>query len=131
MALPFLLDRLAEIAGDIGDTVATVGDGLALRTGTINDRHFDGAALSAWASNPVGKLTDALPSLLDAGLTALAQPLDGIVPNEVSVTATSNELSVVVGDLTLTWSPAEDRVSLVGTDIDVPGVESARRSRSP
>ena len=30
--------------------------------------------------NPVGKLTDALPSLLDAGLTALAQPLDGIVP---------------------------------------------------
>ena len=58
-ALPFLLDQLAGIAGPVGNVVKGVGDALALRSG--NPRRFDAAALHAWATNPSGALTLALP----------------------------------------------------------------------
>ncbi len=123
-ALPFLLDRLAEITGDVGDTVAAVGDALALRTGTGGGRHFDGPALAAWAVDPVGSLTGALPSVVATGLTTLAPLVDGIVPATVVVTATTNVLTVTIGDVSLTWTPSANEVGVAGTAIAVPGIES-------
>jgi hypothetical protein len=123
-ALPFLLDRLAEIPGDVGDTVATVGDALAVRTGSGAARHFDGPALVAWAVDPVGSLTGALPTIVATGLATIAPLVDGITPPTVSVTATANEVSVTVEGITLSWAPASDQVTIGGSDIEVPGIES-------
>ena len=111
-ALPFLLDRLAEIPGDVGDTVATVGDALNVRTGAGASRHFDGPALVNWAVNPVGSLTGALPSILSTGLTTIAPLVDGFTPATVTVTATANDLSVTIEGVTITWVPADDQVSV-------------------
>jgi hypothetical protein len=123
-ALPFVLDRLAEIPGDVGDTVAAVGDALAVRTGSGGDRHFDGPALSAWALNPVGSLTAALPSVVATELTTLAPLVDGTLPATVTVTADANELTVAIGDFTMSWRPAAHQVSLAGVGIAVPGIET-------
>jgi len=122
-ALPFLLDRLSEISGDVGDTVAAVGDALALRAGAGAARHFDGAALSAWAIDPVASLIGALPSITSTGLTTLAPLLDGFVPTDVDVTATSGELTVGNGAVSVTWSPTINLVTAVGVGIAVPGID--------
>ncbi len=123
-ALPFVLDRLAEVPGDVGDTVAAVGDALALRTGSGTARHFDGPALIAWAVDPVGSLTGAVPSIVSTGLATLAPLVDGIVPPTVAVGAGTNELTVTVGGFTLTWTPAAAEVSMSATSVAVPGIES-------
>ena len=85
-ALPFLLDRLAEIAGTPGDLVRTVGDALALRKGTPTKK-FDADALRAWAANPVGALTAAVPSIVSTGLATLAPLVDDFLPAGVSAAA--------------------------------------------
>ncbi len=123
-ALPFLLDRLAAVPGDVGDAVGTTGDALGLRIDDGGGRRFDAAALSAWALDPVASLTVALPSILSTGLTTLAPMVEGIVPDGVAISADGNALSVTVGDLALTWTPAEHRVDLTGTDVALPGIES-------
>jgi large repetitive protein len=120
-ALPFLLDKLAEIPGTAGQVVQTVGDGLALRSGA--PRKFDSAALHAWAVDPVGALTSAVPSLLSTGLTTLAPLLDAFVPAAVTVTATTNTLTVAIAEISLSWSPTAGTVTLAGDGVNVPGID--------
>ena len=120
-ALPFLLDRLAEAPAPVGDLVQRVGDAFALRSGT--PRHFDGDALRSWATNPVGSLTAAVPSIVSTGLTTIAPLLDAFVPAAVTVSATSNTLTVAIGGVSLSWDPASGVASLVGSDVEVPGID--------
>jgi hypothetical protein len=121
-ALPFLLDRLAEIPGTPGNLVRTVGDAFALRSGAPTK--FSGDALRAWAANPVGALTAAVPSIISTGLTTIAPLLDDFLPTAVSASATTNQLSVTVAGVTLSWSPPTGRVALTAPSIDVPGIET-------
>jgi hypothetical protein len=120
-ALPFLLDKLATIPGTVGDLVQKVGDALALRSG--NPKHFDGAALHAWATNPAGALTSALPSITATGLTTLAPLLDAFLPAAVSATATTNQLTVAIGDFSASWNPGSGVATIVGDDVSVPGID--------
>lgn len=121
-ALPFLLDKLAEIPGTPGQLVAKVGDALALRAGT--PKAFSGDALRAWAADPVGALTSAVPAITATGLNLIAPLLDDFLPASVSATGSVNELSVTVaGAFTLQWQPAASRVRLTVPGIDVPGIE--------
>ena len=122
-ALPFLLDRLAEIAGTPGALVRTVGDALALRKGTPT-KTFDGDALRAWAANPVGALTAAVPSIVSTGLATLAPLVDDFLPAGVNAAATANEISVTVAGVTLAWNPSTGRVSLAAPAIAVPGIHT-------
>ncbi|MGE5100244.1 MAG: DUF6603 domain-containing protein [Deltaproteobacteria bacterium] len=122
-ALPFLLDQLAGLSAPVGPLVGTVGDALMLRSG--GPKKFDGAALHAWALDPVGKLTAALPSITATGLTAIAPLVDSFVPSAVNVTANSNTLTVTIGGVSLGWSPATSRASLNASSIALPGIGSA------
>ena len=121
-ALPFLLDRLAEIPGTPGNLVRTVGDAFALRSGA--PAKFSGDALRAWAANPVGALAAAVPSITATGLNTIAPLLDDFLPAAVSASATLNQLSVTVAGVTLSWSPPAGRVSLATPAIAVPGIET-------
>jgi large repetitive protein len=119
-ALPFLLDRLAEVDEPVGPLVEAIGDALALRTGA--PRHFDADALHAWALNPSGKLAAAVPTIL-AELAAIVAPLAEFVPDDVSISAPANVLTATVGAFSLAWSPAAGNATLAGNSIAVPGVE--------
>ena len=121
-ALPFLLDKLAELPGTPGNLVRMVGDALALRTGA--PKAFSADALRTWAANPVGALTAAVPSITATGLNLLAPVLDDFLPAGVSASGTVNELSVSVAGVTLSWRPATSRVAIVAPSIDVPGIET-------
>ena len=120
-ALPFLLEQLAGQAAPVGPLVQKVGDAFALRSGT--PRRFDGPALRAWAADPVGSLSAAVPSIIAEGLTTLAPLLDAYVPAAVSVTATANDLSVATGGFTLGWAPAASQVTLSASALSVPGID--------
>ena len=120
-ALPFLLDQLAGISGTVGNLVQVVGDALALRSG--NPKKFDGAALHAWAVNPVGALTTAGPSIISTGLTTIAPLLDAFVPAAVTVSATANALTLTIGNVSLSWNPVTGAVTLTGDGVAVPGVD--------
>ncbi len=121
-ALPFLLDRLAAVPGTVGDLVQKVGDALALRSGA--PRKFDGAALHAWALDPAGALTAAVPSIVATGLGTIAPLLDAFVPAAVNVTATANTLTVSAGGVSLAWTPATGIARLAGDAIAVPGIDT-------
>lgn len=120
-ALPFLLDRLAELPAPVGPAVAGIGDALALRTGT--PKSFGGEALAAWAADPVAALANAVPSIVSTGLTTLAPLVDAVVPGNVTVTATATDLTATVGAVSIGWSPTQARVTVSGAGIDVPGIE--------
>lgn len=120
-ALPFLLDKLAEIPGTVGDLVQAVGDSMALRSGL--PKQFDATALHNWATNPVGALTAAIPSIASTGLATLAPLLDSFVPPAVSVTASTNLLTVTVAGVSLTWHPVTGVVALSADALAVPGIE--------
>ncbi|MGI9052148.1 MAG: DUF6603 domain-containing protein [Ilumatobacteraceae bacterium] len=119
-ALPFLLDQLAAINGDVGDLVGTVGDALALRLGA--PAKFDGGRLHAWAVDPIGSLTLAANTIQN-GFPGAAPLLDALLPNGVAVTATANELTVTIGDVSVSWNPDTGIVRLVGDGVAVPGVD--------
>ena len=122
-ALPFLLDKLAELPGTPGNLVRLVGDALGLRSG--NPKAFSADALRTWAANPVGALTAAVPSITATGLNLIAPLLDDFLPAAVTATGTVNELSVKVDDLfTLAWQPAASRVAITVPGIPVPGLET-------
>lgn len=120
-ALPFLLDKLAEIPGTVGNLVQAVGDAMALRSGA--PKQFDATALHNWATNPVGALTAALPSITSTGLTTLAPLLDNFVPAAVNVTANSNSLTVAVAGVSLTWHPGTGVAALSADALTVPGIK--------
>ena len=120
-ALPFLLDKLAEIPGTVGDLVQAVGDAMALRSGL--PKKFDATALHNWATNPVGALTAAIPSIASTGLTTLAPLLDNFVPAAVNVTASTNLLTVTVDGVSLTWHPVTGVVALSADALAVPGIK--------
>ena len=120
-ALPFLLDRLAEVPGAVGEAVAGVGDALALRTGS--PAAFDGTRLTAWAADPVGALTAAVPSIVATGLSTLAPLIDDLVPGQVNVTTAAGELRATAGDVSLAWNPTTGVVTLRGDGVAVPGIE--------
>ena len=120
-ALPFLLDRLAEIPGTVGGLVQTVGDAMALRSGA--PKQFDGTALRNWANNPVGALTAALPTITSTGLATIAPLLDAYVPAAVAVTVDGGALKVSISGLSLAWDPVRGAVRLSGSDVAIPGVD--------
>ncbi|HEY2925404.1 DUF6603 domain-containing protein, partial [Piscinibacter sp.] len=123
-ALPFLLDQLAKLNGTPGQLVSKVGDALGLRTGLDPNKKFSADALRQWAANPVGSLTAAIPSITATGLNLIAPLLDDFLPNGVSASGTSNELTVqVTGAFTLQWQPGASRVRLTVPGIAVPGIE--------
>ncbi|MBK9316487.1 MAG: hypothetical protein IPM55_19920 [Acidobacteria bacterium] len=122
-ALPFLLDRLAEVPGTTGNLVQAVGDALALRSG--NPRKFDGAALHQWSIDPRGSLNSALPSIISVGLNNLAPLVEAFVPPAVNVTGDPNELSVAISGVSLTWAPATGTVTLDAVSLAVPGLQEA------
>jgi hypothetical protein len=115
-----LLDQLAGIAGPVGNVVRGAGDALALRSGS--PRRFDRAALHAWATNPAGALTLALPSIVSTGLTTLAPLVDAFAPASVNVTANANTLSVTAFSVSLGWTPSSGVVSVGAVNLAVPGV---------
>jgi hypothetical protein len=119
-ALPFLLDKLAGVNGPVGSVVGGVGDALGLRSG--NPRRFDSAALHAWAVNPSGALTLALPSIASTGLTTLAPLVDAFVPASVDVTANATTLAVTAFGVSLKWNPSSGLVSVESVDLAVPGI---------
>ncbi len=121
LALPFLLDQLAGVAGPVGAAVGGVGDALALRSG--DPAKFDSTRLAAWAADPAAALATAVPSIVHTGLETLAPLLDGVVPAAVTVTGSATDLTVAVGAVSLGWSPSDHRVSLSGSNIVVPGIE--------
>lgn len=121
-ALPFLLDRLADIAGTPGELVRTVGDALNLRSGT--PRRFDAQALHAWAANPAGALAAAVPSLTATGLGTIAPLLDDFLPADVSASATPTQISVGIGGVGLAWTPSAGRVAVSASSLAVPGIET-------
>ncbi len=119
-ALPFLLDKLAEISGTVGNLVQALGDALVLRSG--NPKKFDGNALHTWAVNPVGALTTAGPSII-AQLAPIAQQLDVFTPNEISVVSANDTLTASISGVSLSWSPTSGEITLAGDSVAVPGVD--------
>ena len=116
-----------EVIGSLRDEVLhlvrLVGDALGLRSG--DPKAFSADALRAWAANPVGALTAAVPSITATGLNLIAPLLDDFLPAAVTATGTVNELSVKVDDLfTLAWQPAASRVAITVPGIPVPGIET-------
>lgn len=120
-ALPFLLDKLAEIPGEVGELVQVVGDAMALRSGA--PKRFDATALHQWGTNPVGALTLAVPSIVATGLGTIAPRLNAFAPAGVSVTALANALAVTIGGMSLAWNPATGVVRLMGAGVAVPGIK--------
>ncbi|MDQ3009337.1 MAG: hypothetical protein M3X11_01335, partial [Acidobacteriota bacterium] len=120
-ALPFLLDKLAEVAGTTGNLVRTIGDALALRSGA--PKKFDAAALHQWGGNPVGALASAVPSIVATGLNTIAPLLDAFVPASVNVAANANSLTVARAGVSLTWSPATGIATFSAAALAVPGIE--------
>ena len=84
---------------------------------------FSADALRAWAANPVGVLTAAVPSITATGLNVLAPLLDDFPPAGVSASGTVNELSVTVAGVALS-QPAASRVAIAAPSIAVPGIET-------
>lgn len=121
MALPFLLDELSRAPDPVGPVVATLGDALALRAGTPGK--FDSTALHAWALDPVGSLTRAVPSIVGTGLTVIAPLVDDLVPAGVYVTADASSLTVTVGAFSLAWNPTLGAVRVAGDGVSVPGMD--------
>ncbi|WP_367280534.1 DUF6603 domain-containing protein, partial [Ramlibacter sp.] len=121
-ALPFLLDKLAELPGTPGELVRTVGDALALRSGA--PKSFSADALHAWAANPVGALTAAVPSITATGLNLIAPLLDDFLPAGIIASGTINELSVTAAGVTVSWQPAAGRVAIAAPNIAVPGIQT-------
>lgn len=120
-ALPFLLDKLAEIPGEVGGLVQVVGDAMALRTGA--PKQFDATALRQWGANPVNALTAAVPSIMATGLGTIAPRLNTFAPAGVNVTADANSLTVTIGAMSLAWKPATGVVRLMGAGVAVPGID--------
>jgi hypothetical protein len=124
-ALPYLLDRLAEVSGAVGDLVRLVGDALGLRTAD-EPRRFDAAALHTWALDPVGSLRRAVPSILSTQLTNIAPALQSFIPAIINVAADagSNVLTLTKGDVSISWAPISEAVTLACNDLSVPGMRT-------
>ena len=136
-ALPPLLDAVAEndpagTADDpveiAGRLVARLGDALALRTGAVGARRFDGDALAAFGHDPAAALAAHASDLAGTGLTLVQEAIGPALAGAASrtVTVASGALVVTVGTLEVRWLPGTTRVEVVVTATGVPGVESAR-----
>ncbi len=89
-ALPAALDAIVATATAAGDLLADIGDALQLRQGG----NFDGAALTAWATDPAGTLQARWPQLLAGGLTRLGPAL----PAGVAVTTPAGGVRLQVNN---------------------------------
>jgi hypothetical protein len=136
-ALPPLLDAVAEndpagAADDpveiAGRLVARLGDALALRTGAVGARRFDGDALAAFGNDPAAALAAHASDLAGTGLALVQEAIGPALAGAASrtVTVASGALVVTVGTLEVRWLPGTTRVEVVVTATGVPGVESAR-----
>ncbi|CAH0137466.1 hypothetical protein SRABI26_00389 [Arthrobacter sp. Bi26] len=122
-ALPFLLDELAGCPAPVGPLVATIGDALALRTGTPGA--FDRARLQAWAANPASRLAASAGSIAATGINTLAPLIDAYLPAGVSADAPSADtLRVAVGAVSLMWGPTTGAVTISLDDLAVPGIQN-------
>ena len=119
-ALPFLLNKLADVPGTVGELVQTLGDGLMLRTGT--PRKFDAQALHTWAVNPAGALQLAGPSLVSTGLSTIAEKLDDFIPDAITIGTTADALTARIDPVSVSWNPSTGIVTMTGDSVTVPGV---------
>jgi hypothetical protein len=130
-ALPLVLDAIAaedgaDLAGDVGRTVAALGDALGLRTGSPPS--FDATRLAAWA-DPAAAFAAAWPNLATAALTALAGAVGPVVQRAVpaaTVQVLDGALRVQVSQLSATLDPSPFSVGLL---LDMPAVPEAGRVR--
>ena len=130
--LPLVLDSLAaedgaDLAGDVGRTVAAVGDALALRTGAAPT--FDGERLLAWG-DPAAALAAAWPTLAGPALDALAAALQPVLQRALGAAAVSvvdGALRLSVQRVTVTLDPAPFSVSVL---LDVPSLDVVGRVRA-
>ena len=121
-ALPFVLDRLAELPAPVGPLVAALGDALALRSNT--PATFNSAALQAWAQNPARSLRNAAAPMVSFGLQALAQAVDAFVPASVNVTHSAGSINVSQGAFTLGFNPSTHDVTVACNALVVPGIQT-------
>ena len=89
-ALPAALDAIVATGTDAGNLLADIGDALQLRQGG----NFDGAALTAWATDPAGTLEARWPQLLAGGLARLGPAL----PAGVTVTTPAGGVRLQVNN---------------------------------
>jgi large repetitive protein len=125
-ALPLILDELAaqagaDTAGRVGEVVRQVGDALGLRSGA--PPRFQGTALHAWAEDPAASLAARLPALAAAALNALAAALDDALPAAASASAAGGEITVTVGELSVTLGTAPFRLRVQGNITGIPEVQ--------
>lgn len=125
-ALPLILDALADetgsdLPGDVGLAVRTLGDALALRSGA--SLAFDGAALTAWATDPAAAFAARLAALTPTDFGSLATALDPLLPGGVSVTHPDGVLTVTAGGVSVSLQNTPFQVGLAAALTGVPGVE--------
>ena len=121
--LPFVLDKLAELDDPVGGVVATLGDGLGLRTAPPVPA-FDAARIATFAADPVAALGASAARLVAAGLPALAALVDDLTPGDLQVASAGGRVSATVGAFTVAWDPTAGSVGLTADGVAVPGVET-------
>ena len=121
--LPFVLDKLAELDDPVGGVVATLGDGLGLRTAPP-DPAFDAARIATFAADPVAALGASAARLVAAGLPALAALVDDLTPGDVAIVSAGGRVTATVGAFALSWDPTAGTVGLITDGVAVPGIEA-------
>ena len=119
LALPFLLDRLAQAAAPVGPLVGQLGDALQLREAG----NFSATRLQAWAQDPVLALRGAAAALATTALDSLATLLQPALPAGLTVQRNGGELQLALGAFTLAWTPAAGRLALAAEGLAVPGLQ--------
>ncbi|MEP2642694.1 DUF6603 domain-containing protein [Roseobacter sp.] len=124
-ALPAALDAIVDHGGAIGTLLADIGDALDLRSTPPNPA-FDGAAISAWASDPAAALAARWPQLIANGLGQLGPLLPGTLAQTNGAGFIEITLSNVPnpGDtLAFRFEATPVRLRLSGTLTGLPFVE--------
>jgi hypothetical protein len=125
-ALPFILDRLAGLAGhagisgQVGTLVATLGDALGIRV----VGHFSGPALQAWAADPAAAIVARLPSWSTVVIGQIAAAIGPLLPGGLGASVVGASLQVQVGVVTILVTPTPFAIEVSGEVDGVPAVSS-------
>ncbi len=126
-ALPLVLNALADqsgagLAGDVGAAVRTIGDALALRTGT--PAQFNGTALQGWATDPAAAFAARVSVLSATAISALATALDPLLPTPATVSLSGGHLTVTIGGVVITLQPSPFAISVAANISGIPTIQS-------
>lgn len=113
--LPFALDELAEATSppslaQVARIVRAIGDALDLRSGT--PAKFDPVKLDLWAADPAQRFAGRLPVLAQAALIELAAAIGPQLPPGVAAAATTGQLEIAAGPVTIGIGTAPFAVTL-------------------